>query len=189
MRGYTQDKDAYLKRLRRIEGQVRGLQRMVENDTYCIDILTQVSAVTRALQAVALGLVEDHLGHCVTQAIEEGGPQASEKVKEASEAIARLARDVRRTTGADPAAAPRSSPVTPPASPAPAGARLRSAGGRRTTPCSRRPAGSSRTARGSRPPATGWPRPLAWPRVRVRAAGWCSRPPARTRPRPAPRRP
>ena len=74
MAGYTQDKDAYLKRLRRIEGQVRGLQRMVENDTYCIDILTQVSAVTRALQAVALGLVEDHLGHCVAQAIEEGGP-------------------------------------------------------------------------------------------------------------------
>ena len=94
MRGYTQDKDAYLKRLRRIEGQVRGLQRMVENDTYCIDILTQVSAVTRALQAVALGLVEDHLGHCVAQAIEEGGPEASDKVKEASEAIARLVRSL-----------------------------------------------------------------------------------------------
>ena len=92
MRGYTQDKDAYLKRLRRIEGQVRGLQRMVESDTYCIDILTQVSAVTRALQAVALGLVEDHLGHCVTSAIEAGGPEAEEKVKEASEAIARLVR-------------------------------------------------------------------------------------------------
>ena len=92
MRGYTQDKDAYLKRLRRIEGQVRGLQRMVESDTYCIDILTQVSAVTRALQAVALGLVEDHLGHCVTQAIKAGGPEAEEKVKEASEAIARLVR-------------------------------------------------------------------------------------------------
>ena len=94
MRGYTQDKDAYLKRLRRIEGQVRGLQRMVESDVYCIDILTQVSAVTRALQAVALGLVEDHLGHCVTQAIEEGGPEATEKVKEASEAIARLVRSL-----------------------------------------------------------------------------------------------
>jgi CsoR family transcriptional regulator, copper-sensing transcriptional repressor len=95
MRGYTQDKDAYLKRLRRIEGQVRGLQRMVENDTYCIDILTQVSAVTRARGvggAVALGLVEDHLGHCVAQAIEEGGPEATDKVKEASEAIARLVR-------------------------------------------------------------------------------------------------
>jgi CsoR family transcriptional regulator, copper-sensing transcriptional repressor len=98
MRGYTQDKDAYLKRLRRIEGQVRGLQRMVENDTYCIDILTQVSAVTRGLQAVALGLVEDHLGHCVTQAIEEGGPEATEKVKEASEAIARLVRSLVQNT-------------------------------------------------------------------------------------------
>jgi CsoR family transcriptional regulator, copper-sensing transcriptional repressor len=92
MRGYTQDKDAYLKRLRRIEGQVRGLQRMVETDTYCIDVLTQVSAVTRALQAVALGLVEDHLGHCVTEAIEQGAPDASDKLKEASEAIARLVR-------------------------------------------------------------------------------------------------
>ncbi len=92
MHGYTQDKDAYLKRLRRIEGQVRGLQRMVESDTYCIDVLTQVSAVTRALQAVALGLVEDHLGHCVSQAIEAGGPEAEDKIKEASEAIARLVR-------------------------------------------------------------------------------------------------
>src|SRR5713101_4675012 len=76
MHGYTQDKDAYLKRLRRIEGQVRGLQRMVEEDVYCIDVLTQVSAVTRALQAVALGLLEDHLGKCVAQAIAEGGPDA-----------------------------------------------------------------------------------------------------------------
>ena len=92
MRGYTEEKDAYLKRLRRIEGQVRGLQRMVESDTYCIDILTQVSAVTRALQAVAVGLVQDHLGHCVAEAIEQGGPEASEKVMEASEAIARLVR-------------------------------------------------------------------------------------------------
>jgi len=92
MHGYTQDKDAYLKRLRRIEGQVRGLQRMVESDTYCIDILTQVSAVTRALQSVAVGLVQDHLGHCVAEAIEQGGPDASEKVKEASAAIARLVR-------------------------------------------------------------------------------------------------
>ena len=92
MRGYTEDKDAYLKRLRRIEGQMRGLQRMVESDTYCIDILTQVSAVTRALQAVALGLLEDHLGHCVAEAIEEGGPEASDKVKEAAEAIGRLVR-------------------------------------------------------------------------------------------------
>ena len=90
MRGYTQDKDAYLKRLRRIEGQVRGLQRMVEEDVYCIDVLTQVSAVTRALQAVALGLLEDHLRHCVVEAAATGDP--SEKVKEASEAIARLVR-------------------------------------------------------------------------------------------------
>jgi CsoR family transcriptional regulator, copper-sensing transcriptional repressor len=92
MRGYAQDKDAYLRRLRRIEGQVRGLARMVEDDTYCIDILTQVSAVTRALQAVSIGLLEDHLGHCVTQAIEAGGPEAEEKVREATDAIARLVR-------------------------------------------------------------------------------------------------
>jgi DNA-binding FrmR family transcriptional regulator len=92
VRGYTQDKDAYLKRLRRIEGQVRGLQRMVEEDVYCIDVLTQVSAVTRALQAVALGLLEDHLGHCVTQAVENGGPEAEEKVKEAAAAVSRLVR-------------------------------------------------------------------------------------------------
>jgi CsoR family transcriptional regulator, copper-sensing transcriptional repressor len=92
MRGYTQDKDAYLKRLRRIEGQVRGLQRMVEDDTYCIDVLTQISAATRALQAVALGLLEDHLGHCVMQAIEDGGPEAQAKVKEAAEAVSRLVR-------------------------------------------------------------------------------------------------
>jgi CsoR family transcriptional regulator, copper-sensing transcriptional repressor len=92
MRGYTQDKDAYLKRLRRIEGQIRGLQRMVEDDTYCIDVLTQISAATRALQAVAIGLLEDHLGHCVTQAVEQGGPEAHAKVKEATEAISRLVR-------------------------------------------------------------------------------------------------
>jgi CsoR family transcriptional regulator, copper-sensing transcriptional repressor len=92
VRGYTQDRDAYLKRLRRIEGQVRGLQRMVEEDVYCIDVLTQVSAVTRALQGVALGLLEDHLGHCVTQAIEQGGPEAEDKVREAAEAISRLVR-------------------------------------------------------------------------------------------------
>ena len=92
MRGYTQDKDAYLKRLRRIEGQVRGLQRMVDEDVYCIDVLTQVSAVTRALQAVALGLLEDHLGHCVTQAVEQGGPEAQEKVREAAAAVSRLVR-------------------------------------------------------------------------------------------------
>src|SRR5580693_7888115 len=92
MHGYTQDKDAYLKRLRRIEGQVRGLQRMVEDDTYCIDVLTQISAATRALQAVAVGLLEDHLGHCVTQAIEQGGPDAEAKVKEAAQAVSRLVK-------------------------------------------------------------------------------------------------
>ena len=92
MRGYTEDKDAYLKRLRRVEGQVRGLQRMVEEDVYCIDVLTQVAAVTRALQAVALGLLEDHLGHCVAQAIEDGGPAAQDKVREAAAAVSRLVK-------------------------------------------------------------------------------------------------
>jgi DNA-binding FrmR family transcriptional regulator len=92
MRGYSQDKDAYLKRLRRIEGQVRGLQRMVDEDVYCIDVLTQVSAVTRALQSVALGLLEDHLGHCVAEAVAQGGPEGEQKVKEAAEAVSRLVR-------------------------------------------------------------------------------------------------
>jgi CsoR family transcriptional regulator, copper-sensing transcriptional repressor len=91
-RGYSEGKDAVLKRLRRVEGQVRGLQRMVEDDAYCIDVLTQVSASTKALQAVALQLLEDHLGHCVAHAIESGGPEADEKVREASAAIARLVR-------------------------------------------------------------------------------------------------
>jgi CsoR family transcriptional regulator, copper-sensing transcriptional repressor len=92
MRGYTQDKDAYLKRLRRIEGQVRGLQRMVEEDVYCIDVLTQVSAVTRALQAVALGLLEDHLGACVSDAVRAGGDEGRASVHEAAEAISRLVK-------------------------------------------------------------------------------------------------
>jgi CsoR family transcriptional regulator, copper-sensing transcriptional repressor len=92
MHGYTHDKDNYLRRLRRIEGQVRGLERMIEEDKYCIDILTQVAAATKALQAVALGLLEEHLGHCVSQAMVEGGDGAAEKVKEASDAIARLVR-------------------------------------------------------------------------------------------------
>jgi CsoR family transcriptional regulator, copper-sensing transcriptional repressor len=92
MHGYTEDKDAYLRRLRKVEGQVRGLQRMVEQDVYCIDVLTQVAAVTRALQAVALGLLEDHLGHCVTSAIEEGGPDAQAKIAEAAQAISRLVK-------------------------------------------------------------------------------------------------
>ena len=77
---------------RRIEGQIRGLQRMVDEDVYCIDILTQVSAVNKALQGVAVGLVEDHLGHCVRDAVAEGGASADEKVAEATQAIARLLR-------------------------------------------------------------------------------------------------
>ena len=92
MHGYAQNKNNYLIRLRRIEGQIRGLQRMVEDDKYCIDILTQVSAATRALQSVALGLLEDHLGHCVAQAAAEGGEVADRKVREASDAIARLVK-------------------------------------------------------------------------------------------------
>ena len=92
MRGYTNDKDGLLKRLRRIEGQIRGLQRMVENDEYCIDVLTQISAATKALQAVSLGLMDEHLKHCVAQALADGGKDADEKVREASEAIARLVR-------------------------------------------------------------------------------------------------
>jgi CsoR family transcriptional regulator, copper-sensing transcriptional repressor len=92
VRGYTPSKDDYLKRLRRIEGQIRGLQKMVEDDKYCIDILTQVSAATRALQSVALGLLEDHLAHCVTEAAAEGGDVAAAKVREASDAIARLVK-------------------------------------------------------------------------------------------------
>jgi len=90
--GYAADRDAFLKRLRRIEGQVRGLHRMVEEDQYCIDILTQVSATTKALQSVALGLLEEHLAHCVADAARAGGPEADAKLKEASDAIARLVR-------------------------------------------------------------------------------------------------
>jgi DNA-binding FrmR family transcriptional regulator len=90
--GYTSNKEDYLRRLRRIEGQIRGLQKMVDEDKYCIDILTQVSAATKALQSVALGLMEDHLDHCVTEAVAEGGDVAAAKVREASEAIARLVR-------------------------------------------------------------------------------------------------
>ena len=90
--GYAEHKDAHLKRLRRIEGQVRGLQRMVESDAYCIDVLTQVSAATKALESVALLLLEEHLGHCVSDAIQAGGDEAEHKVKEASAAIARLVR-------------------------------------------------------------------------------------------------
>jgi DNA-binding FrmR family transcriptional regulator len=92
MRGYTDNKDEVARRLRRIEGQVRGLQRMVDEDAYCIDILTQISAATRALEAVALELLDAHLRHCVTEAIATGGPEAEAKVAEASAAIARLVR-------------------------------------------------------------------------------------------------
>ena len=90
--GYVDDKQALLARLRRAEGQVRGIARMVDEDVYCIAILTQVSAVTKALEAVALTLLEDHLGHCVAQATAEGGPVAEEKLREANAAIARLVR-------------------------------------------------------------------------------------------------
>lgn len=92
MRGYSGHREEVQQRLRRIEGQVRGIQRMVEEDSYCIDVLTQISAATRALQSVALGLLDDHLGHCVSEAIASGGPEADAKVAEASAAIARLVR-------------------------------------------------------------------------------------------------
>ena len=90
--GYIHNKDDYLKRLRRIEGQARGLQRMVEEEQYCIDILTQISATTNALQSVALGLLDEHLSHCVVRAAATGGPESEIKIKEASDAIARLVR-------------------------------------------------------------------------------------------------
>jgi len=91
-RGFDSRKDDFLRRLRRIEGQARGLQRMVDEDKYCIDILTQVSAMTSALQSVALGLLDDHLQHCVVDAAAAGGPEADQKLAEASAAIARLVR-------------------------------------------------------------------------------------------------
>ena len=90
--GYIHAKDDYLKRLRRIEGQARGLQRMVEEEKYCIDILTQVSAMTKALQSVALGLLDEHIAHCVADAVRAGGPEAEAKLREANDAIARLVR-------------------------------------------------------------------------------------------------
>ncbi|MEV5139687.1 metal-sensitive transcriptional regulator [Streptomyces syringium] len=90
--GYSKQKDQHLKRLRRIEGQIRGLQRMVEEDVYCIDILTQVSAGTKALQSFALQLLEEHLRHCVADAALKGGAEIDAKVAEASAAIARLLR-------------------------------------------------------------------------------------------------
>ncbi|HEX8496505.1 MAG TPA: metal-sensitive transcriptional regulator [Actinomycetales bacterium] len=92
MAGYSSTKDDQLKRLRRIEGQVRGIAKMVEDDKYCIDVLTQVSAATKALQSVALGLLDEHMAHCVVDAARAGGAEQDQKLKEASEAIARLVR-------------------------------------------------------------------------------------------------
>jgi DNA-binding FrmR family transcriptional regulator len=92
MPGYITQKQALLNRLKRVEGQVRGLQRMVEEDTYCIDILTQVSAATKALETVAVTLLDQHLRHCVVDAARAGGDQAETKITEASDAIARLVR-------------------------------------------------------------------------------------------------
>ena len=90
--GYVADKDAVLKRLRRIEGQVRGIHGMVEDDRYCIEVLDQISAVTRAVQGVALALLDDHLAHCVVRAVEEGGEEKEATLAEAAAAIARLVR-------------------------------------------------------------------------------------------------
>ncbi len=92
MHGYTANKDDYLKRLRRIEGQTRGLQKMIKDDKYCIDILTQVSAVTKALQSVALGLLEEHVAGCMIDAAKAGSAEADAKVREAADAIAQLVR-------------------------------------------------------------------------------------------------
>ncbi|MBX3093793.1 MAG: metal-sensitive transcriptional regulator [Cryobacterium sp.] len=92
MNGYVDNKDALGVRLRRIEGQVRGIARMIDEDTYCIDVLTQVSAATKALESVALSLLDDHLSHCVAEATAQGGSVADEKIREASAAIARLVR-------------------------------------------------------------------------------------------------
>jgi DNA-binding FrmR family transcriptional regulator len=90
--GYTQQKDNYAKRMRRIEGQVRGIARMIDEDKYCIDVLTQISAVNSALRSVALNLLDEHLSHCVTRAVADGGSEADDKLAEASAAIARLVR-------------------------------------------------------------------------------------------------
>lgn len=90
--GYAPQKSAYLRRLRLIEGQARGIARMIEDDVYCIDILTQVAAVTSALKAVSMGLLGDHLAHCVADAASKGGPEAQEKLDEAMQAIKRLVK-------------------------------------------------------------------------------------------------
>jgi DNA-binding FrmR family transcriptional regulator len=91
-RGYSAKKDNYAKRLRRIEGQVRGIAKMIEDDKYCIDVLTQISAVNSAMRSVALSLLDEHLDHCVTRAVAQGGAEAEDKLAEASAAIARLVR-------------------------------------------------------------------------------------------------
>ncbi len=88
--GYSTSTDRYLARLRRIEGQVRGLQRMVSEGEYCIDILTQMSAVQSALDSVAIGLLEDHMNHCVVNAAKQSDEAGREKIEEATKAIARL---------------------------------------------------------------------------------------------------
>ena len=92
VRGYTMNKDDYLNRLKRVEGQVRGLQRLVDEDTYCIDILTQISAVTKALQSVAVGLLDEHMRHCVRDAARESPERADEMIEEATRAIERLVK-------------------------------------------------------------------------------------------------
>ncbi len=92
MPGYDTNKDDLLRRMKRIEGQVRGITQMIESDRYCIDVLTQISAVTKAAQGVALGLLDDHLQHCVAEAVSKGGREGDEKLKEATAAIERLVR-------------------------------------------------------------------------------------------------
>jgi DNA-binding FrmR family transcriptional regulator len=92
MPGYEMSKDQLLARLRRVEGQVRGLHQMVEADRYCIDVLTQISAVTKALQSVAVGMLDDHLRHCVADAVSAGGPDRDQKLAEATQAIERLVK-------------------------------------------------------------------------------------------------
>jgi len=92
MPGYSGNKEELKARLRRIEGQIRGLERMVDADKYCIDVLTQVSSATKALQSVALVLMDDHLSHCVAEAAAKGGKVADDKIAEASAAVSRLVR-------------------------------------------------------------------------------------------------
>ena len=92
MRGYSMNKDDYLKRLRRVEGQIRGLQRLIDEDAYCIDVLTQISAATKALQSVAIGLLDEHMRHCVRDAAAESSERADAMIEEATRAIERLVR-------------------------------------------------------------------------------------------------